>query len=78
MAGVYVMLQWIIHEDGCWVAIGQDGQRYEVGEYGGGEMILNICGVRRFGGATTNECKAHADEHEYRERVLNKMVELSQ
>jgi hypothetical protein len=71
------MLQWVIHEDGCWVAFGQGGQKYEVGEGGGSQMILNICGVRRFGAATTAECKAHADEWEYRERVLNKMVELS-
>jgi hypothetical protein len=54
-------MDWFIHNDGCWVAFGHDGQKYEVGEGGGSQMILNICGVRRFGAATTNECKAFAD-----------------
>ena len=40
-------MEWKIHPDGCWLAFGQDGQRYEVGEVGGGDYELNICGLVR-------------------------------
>jgi hypothetical protein len=40
-------MDWFIHNDGCWVAYGHDGQKYEVGEVGGGDYELNICGLVR-------------------------------
>jgi len=57
-------MDWNIHRDGYWYASGKTGQRYEVGEMGRGKMLLNICGVRRFGAATTDECKEYAEEYD--------------
>jgi len=55
---------WVIHQDGCWLAFGKTGQRYEVGEIGRGKMLLNICGVRMLEADTTEECKAYAEEYD--------------
>jgi hypothetical protein len=53
----------MIHGDGYWLAFGKTGQRYEVGEIGRGKMLLNICGVRRLEGDTTDVCKQWAEDH---------------
>ena len=55
---------WVIHQDGCWLAFGKTGQRYEVGEIGRGKMLLNICGVRMLEGDTTDVCKQWAEEYD--------------
>jgi hypothetical protein len=55
-------MDWIIHNDGCWLAFGHDGQRYEVGEAGGGDYVLNICGQVRLYCDSTAYAKQFADE----------------
>ena len=55
---------WVIHPDGCWLAFGKTGQRYQVGDIGRGKMLLNICGVRMLEADTNEECKAYAEEYD--------------
>jgi hypothetical protein len=55
-------MEWKIHPDGCWLAFGKTGQRYEVGEASGHDYALNICGQVRILCASTAHAKEFAEE----------------
>ena len=58
-----------IHQDGQWLAIDSDGQRYEISEGPSGAWLLNICSIITMGFDTVDRAKQFAVNWDYGNRL---------